>query len=137
MTGTIVIIALVLFVAFTFMHGQSSSGSGSSSGSRRNQERADALIGQAESHIMLGKLAEAEANYSQATVLAAGDPLLLSEAHYGLCRVCEKRKDWAGALRQIDASLSYAPEWRDWKPNFESLLKREKERLLEESSKQQ
>lgn len=126
MTGFVIFFALILFVAFTFMHGASRSSGG---GSRRNQQRADELISAAESHIMLGRLGEAEAAFRQAAMLAAGDPLLISEAHYGLCRVCERRGDMKGAAHQIDLALKFAPQWRDYKPNFESLLKREQERI--------
>jgi len=132
MSGIIIIaVVLIAFVAFTMMHGQANSGGGS----RRNQDKADALIGRAESQIMLGQLDAAESSFSQATMLAAGDPLLLSEAHYGLCRVCERRGDLKGAVRQVEASLSYAPQWREFKPNYERLLESEKRRLLDLLSK--
>ncbi len=134
MSAVIAIVALVVlvFVLPTLLHGRSS---GPSSGSRRNQERADQLIGQAESAMMRGQLGEAESCFSQATTLANGAPLLLSEAHYGLCRVCERKGDLQGAARQVDAALSYAPQWREYKPNYDTLLQSEKRRILDEIAK--
>lgn len=132
MSGTVIlIIALVVIVLFLpSILGGGHSSSANRVGSRRNREEADRLIGQAEMQVQTGQLDSAESNYSRATVLAAGDPLLLSEAHYGLCRVCERRGDLKGAARQVDAALAYAPQWRQYKPNFESLLTREKARIL-------
>lgn len=134
MTGLYVIIGmgLLVFVLFTFMHGQANYGSGSGSsprGSRRNQERADALIAQSNSHLLLGKLIEAEAGFREAYRLAVGAPLLMSEACWGLSEVYRKRGDYKSALEQIDMALSFAPEWRDYKPNYESYLKRDRDEI--------
>lgn len=132
MSGIYIIIALaaVIFALYTMQHGQRGAGS------RRNQQKADDLIMRAEGYIMTGQLDAAESAYNQATFLAAGDPLLLSEAHYGLARVCERKADVQAAVRQVEAALSYAPQWREYKPNFEQLLLREKQRWLGEISKQ-
>lgn len=80
--------------------------------------------------VQTGQLDSAGALYSRAAILAVGNPLLMSEAYYGLFRVAERRGDLQGAVRQIDAALSFAPEWRQYKPNFEGLLQREKERVV-------
>ncbi len=134
---TFFIIALAVAIcALPFLLGASRGTSGASNrGSRRNQEEADRLIGQAEMQVQTGQLDSAELLYNRAVSLAIGAPLLMSEAHYGLFRVCERRRDWQGAIQQIDRALAFAPEWRDYKPNFEHLLDREKARVLAESGK--
>lgn len=132
MTGLYVIIGmgLLVFVLFTFMHGQANYGSGGSArGTRRNQERADALIAQSNSHLLLGKLVEAEAGFREAYGLAIGAPLLMSEACWGLSEVYRKRGDYKSALEWIDMALSFAPEWREYKPNYESYLKRDRDEI--------
>ncbi|MBX3152113.1 hypothetical protein KF728_18285 [Candidatus Obscuribacterales bacterium] len=136
MTGLYVLIGmgLLVFVLYTFMHSQANYGSGSASGSsprgsRRNQERADARIAESNSLLMRGKLIEAEAGFREAFQLAVGAPLLMSEACWGLSEVCKKRGDWKSALQHIDTALSFAPEWRDYKPNYESYLKRDREEI--------
>lgn len=134
MSGTLIVIIIAvaaILILPSILRGGSTS-SGHSRGSRRNQEEADRLIGQAEMQVQTGRLDSAESLYSRATMLAVGDPLLMSEAHYGLFRVAERRRDLQGAVRQIEAALSYAPEWRQYKPNFEGLLKREKDRVVAE-----
>ncbi|MDZ4838300.1 MAG: hypothetical protein SGJ27_31335 [Candidatus Melainabacteria bacterium] len=131
----VAIIVLVLVSALPFLlRGASSSSGGGNRGSRRNQEEADRLIGQAEMQVQTGQLDSASALYSRATTLAVGAPLLMSEAHYGLFRVAARRRDLQGAVRQIDAALSFAPEWREYKPNFERLLESEKQRVISELS---
>lgn len=134
MSGTLIVIivaVVAILILPSILRGGSSS-SGHNRGSRRNQEEADRLIGQAEMQVQTGQLDSAASLYSRATMLAVGDPLLMSEAHYGLFRVAERRRDLQGAVRQIDAALAYAPEWRQFKPNFENLLQREKDRVVAE-----
>jgi hypothetical protein len=133
MSGTLVLVLVVIALIFVLpVLTRGGSSGGQSRGSRRNQDQADQLISQAEMQVQTGQLDSAASLYSRAAMLAVGDPILMSEAHYGLFRVAEKRRDLTGALRQIDAALSYAPEWRAYKPNFEGLLQREKDRVLAE-----
>jgi hypothetical protein len=135
MTGLYVLagMCLIVFVLYTFMHSQSNYGSGAAGsprGSRRNQERADALIAESNSLLLRGKIMEAEAGFRQAYSLAVGAPLLMSEACWGLSETCKARGDWHAALRQIDAALSFAPEWREYKPNYEAYLKRDRDEIM-------
>lgn len=94
-----------------------------------NQRKADRLISEAQVQMLTGQIDSAAALYKQSVELAVGAPLLLSEAHFGLFRVCKRRSDWEGAARQIELALSFSPKWREFKPSFEDLLVQEKERL--------
>ncbi len=127
---TLIIAACVLVLMFSSLHvlfGQPNRRS-------RDQHKADRHINEAEYLMMTGQFDSAAALYNQAVALAVGAPLLMSEAHFGLFRVCKHRRDWQGAALQIDLALSFSPEWRNYKPNFEDLLKREKELLQKRKS---
>lgn len=98
----------------------------SNRGSRRNHQEAERLIVDAEVQMMKRQTDSADDLYNRAAKLAIGAPILMSKAHYGLFRVCKSRHDQEGAVRQIDLALSFWPKWREFKPDFESLLRREK-----------
>lgn len=104
--------------------------------SYRDAAEAHRLIGQAESKMLVGEADAAEPLYLRALDLAQGvAPLLVSEANFGLARICERRGDLKQAAQFLSAALSAAPGWRDEKPAFEQFLDREHKRLLAELGK--
>ncbi|MDZ4836193.1 MAG: hypothetical protein SGJ27_20640 [Candidatus Melainabacteria bacterium] len=98
--------------------------------SMRNQKLADQLITRAESALLCGKNADAKAAFERAALLGKENALLMSEAYFGLCRICQRDGDLNGAVQQIDKALHYAPKWREYKRNFEGLLMGEKDRII-------
>lgn len=128
----LVIIVLIAFALTPFLRAGSQNRA-----AQRSFDRADEFIRRAEMQLQMGKLDDAESNFAQATRVAHDySPLLASEGQYGLARVAERRGDHQKAVRHVEAALSYAPQWRDEKPNYERLLNGEKRRFLDLIGKQ-
>ncbi len=125
MSGTLIVISAAFFLVLALGCWRALFG-GSNRGSRRKHQEADRLIGEAEVKMMSRQTDSAADLYNRAAKLAVGAPILMSEAHYGLFRVCKHRRDRVGAVRQINLAISFSPKWREFKPDFESLLQREK-----------
>jgi hypothetical protein len=91
---------------------------------RRAAAEANELLTKAEGKLLLNQNSEAAALFRQALYKAeVSEPLLASEAFYGLARVAERSADKAEAVRMTEQALELAKFWRAAKPNFETLLK--------------
>ncbi len=125
MPGTLIVISAVFVLVLALGCWRAVVG-GSNRGSCRKHQEATRLIGEAEVKMMNRQTDSAADLYNRAAKLAVGAPILMSEAHYGLFRVCKHRRDRVGAVRQINLAISFSPKWRESKPDFASLLQREK-----------
>lgn len=93
---------------------------------RGQSYEAGALLTQGESLLMQGRSAEARDVYHRvlSTTERAGDSFSASEALYGLARIATSSHAHGQAVAYLERALSHAPAWRDEKPMFEQLLRR-------------